>query len=162
MSIIYDALKKVENSKNNKFKTVIPAAGLKKVNSYFIYAAVVVLGLFVGNLFLSFLTPKEFRPAKLKPIAEAPKAPDAASTSNLGAPSNKTAALAPQVKTEPQQYDFNLDGVFFSGDTAFALINDQVVQRGDIVSGALIRKISLDSVELEVKGRITTLLNRNK
>jgi predicted transcriptional regulator len=53
-----------------------------------------------------------------------------------------------------------LNGVFFSKDQGYALINNKVVKQGDSVEGVKIKKVNLDDVELEsstgVKFNLTT------
>jgi len=53
-----------------------------------------------------------------------------------------------------------LNGVFFSKNEGYALINNKVVKQGDSVEGIKVRKVNLDDVELEtstgVKFKLTT------
>ena len=52
---------------------------------------------------------------------------------------------------------FILSGIFFSANGAYALVNNQIVRENDLVDGAKVGKITVNSVELNNEGKIITL-----
>jgi hypothetical protein len=106
--------------------------------------------------------------AKTKAVQPAPAAKDAAAR-----PADTTAALTPKVLppetwgTDPfvrdwvmvnELADIKLKAITLGGDRPYALINDQILQAGDEISGKRIVKIESDKVTLEQGGRTFTLL----
>lgn len=165
MSIIYEALKKVEKKLHQPIQKK-PEAELTKKNSiysrfsYFlmailIFSAVVLFffslkkGVFI-SVALNNDSPKKNRilssSASLEEniISEQKKIPESSSV----LPSSHK----PQPETE-----FKLTGVFFSGEGGFALINNQIVKEKDEVDGATVLSISQQSVELSYQGKIIKL-----
>ena len=66
-------------------------------------------------------------------------------------PQNKTAVdNTPEVSPVDSLV---LNGVFFSKDTGYALLNNHVVKEGDFIEGAKVKRITLDGVVLEYSGR---------
>jgi len=176
MSIIYDALKKVETSQVNDSKTKIKKIAFgdnfkrfsqwygkvfytflyqdkdpkSKPKIYLLYALMICLGLFIANIFYGWLSQKK----------------QAVSSSQ---PSTQTPALAPSVSVEAKMEtqkeslpEFTLNGVFFSGNEGYALINNRVVKEGDKLDGATVVQISLDEVDLEFNGSIIKLSDSTK
>lgn len=168
MSIINDALKKVEKS----FAYGYPAAagitptGHKKIrtNKYLIYALVFVFGLFLENTyFLFFFHPERTfinSPASRQtpdkglllssqqqqlPTNGLPETPPAAAAEASYPP----VPDANEIK-ETKEIELVLNGIFFSQDKSFyALINNKIVKEGDDIEGAIVRKIDSTDVELE-------------
>lgn len=136
MSIIYDALKKVEN-KLELTETKDIASGVKKLakkKPHYFYLVAVVAGLTLASLAYKMIT-KQY--------------------------------LAKAIKTTPNDYaraklglELNLNGIFFSGDTNYALINNQIVREGDSLMGATVRRITSKDVELLRDGIVVKLSNR--
>ena len=106
--------------------------------------------------------------AKTKAAQPAPTANDAAAK-----PAGTTGALTPKVLppetwgTDPFVRDWvmvnelanlKLKAITLGGDRPYALINDQILQVGDDISGKRIVKIESDYVTLEQGGRTFTLL----
>lgn len=54
--------------------------------------------------------------------------------------------------------NLSLKAITMGGDRAYALINDQILEEGDQISGKRIAKIESDKVTLEQGGRTFTLL----
>lgn len=169
MSIIYEALKKVE-------KTQIPANAqgsntAKKVskNKHFgilLYLLVIVFGFFITNLIFNIIgTQKIPLPTTKTPISATPRV-----TQSLAKPEEKSkppqAAISiplfdkitKEVQTK-KETKFVLNGVFFSDNEGYALINNQIVRAGDDIDGAKIKSIMLEGVELESEGKLIKLLN---
>ena len=105
---------------------------------------------------------------KAKVVQPAPAAPIAAVQ-----PADTTAALTPKTMlpetwgTDPFVRDWvmvnelanlKLKAITLGGDQPYALINDQILQTGDEISGKRIVNIESDKVTLEQGGRTFTLL----
>jgi type II secretory pathway component PulC len=171
MSIIYDALKKAEKNINNPQ----PLTETGKISEdpktrrklYFIYALVVCLGIFIANFAFTYLTS-----SKNKSLIS-PKPHKIAKKENLSSPAQLTPTkAAPQSKPAPIKVkpasgskresteSLTLNGIFFSQNDGYALINNQIVKDGDTVDGAVVKKITADSVEVEYDGKTLKLYNR--
>lgn len=171
MSIIYDALKKTEETvhPHNPPDPEVEAAlkkkrAKKKVRSTFLYIFVICVGLYAGNIFFDLLGKTK---GLLKPGAQKPPAaetPRVAVTQKLpSSPKPKETSILqniPLLSSElkkDQKQTLDLNGVFFSQEGGYALINNRMVQVGDTVNGAVVRRIDLDEVDLERNGAIITL-----
>lgn len=107
-----------------------------------------------------------------KPAAPAAKAPEPAAASTAAdttmAKVNATAPLQPENwGSDPFVRDWmlvnelanlSLKAITLGGDQSYALINDQILQEGDEISGKRIVSIESDKVTLEQGGRTFTLL----
>jgi len=162
MSIIYDALKKVETSLTGDSKTKIAKGVKSKPKIYLLCALMICLGLFIANIFYGRLSQK--KPAlKTTDIAGQPPADK---KEPYLAPTLPTAALEAGVSVEAKMETqkealpaFTLNGVFFSGGEGYALINNRIVKKGDKIGRASVVQIFLDEVELELDGSIINLSN---
>lgn len=150
MSIIYDALKKVETSQANDSKTKIDKGVKSKPKIYLLYALMICMGLFMANIFYGWLSQK--KPADKKEPYLAPTLPTAALETSVSV----EAEMETQKDTLPV---FTLNGVFFSGGEGYALINNRIVKKGDKIGRASVVQIFLDEVELELEGSIIKLSN---
>ena len=153
MSIIYDALKKVETSLTGDAKTKIAKGVKSKPKIYLLYALMICLGLFIANIFYGRLSQKK---PVLKTTDIAGQPPVDKKEPYL-APTLPTAALEASVKEALPV--FTLNGVFFSGGEGYALINNRIVKKGDKIERANVVQIFLDEVELELDGSIINLSN---
>ena len=150
MSIIYDALKKVEISQANDPKTKIKKiahqdeGSKSKPKIYLLYALMICLGLFIANIFYGRLSQKEPYLAPTRPTAALEKTP----------------SIETEMENQKETpYPLILNGVFFSGGEGYALINNRIVKKGDKIEGATVAQISLDEVELERDGSMINLSN---
>ena len=157
MSIIYDALKKVEKSGESVLKNNKEVPALKnKIKVYFIYILFLALGLFVAKTFFSYLN---HQPPQVK----------AAKKTQITVPQNNTIKIPPlqqpqlppavENKEPPPKPTLILNGVFSSGEESYALINNQIVKTGDKINGAVIKKIAPEEVLLDYENseiRLTT------
>jgi len=99
--------------------------------------------------------------------------PAPAATAAAAQPADTTVALTPKVLlpetwgTDPFVRDWvmvnelanlKLKAITLGGDRPYALINDQILQAGDEISGKRIVNIESDKVTLEQGGRTFTLL----
>jgi len=158
LSIIYDALKKIEKSVNKSpnVEKESPAEEVKIKRNYrpaLIYILLILIGLFCIGGVLYLLT----RP-KIKP----PSSPTPALTvQTVGAPTSDTA-----LDTIPEEKPafipdptLILNGVYFQGNEGYALINNRILKIEDMIQGATLKEISLEKVTLEFEGRVITLVN---
>ena len=156
MSIIYDALQKVQkNITKETASTLQPQTSKEthpvkpKSNHILIYIFVVCLGLAIGNFAYNFLAHKPKRVTSGAPALPLPK--QAAVTQNLNSEetANSGAALP-----EPTLV---LSGVFFEQGDGYALINNKIVRLGDEVEQAKVKEITIDGVTLDFGGKTIKL-----
>lgn len=165
MSIIYDALKKIEKSNVKSLKAGTDKNPKPKNKTYLLYALVVFIGFFLAYVFFGLLP----KPPRLNTNIEVKKQ---AQINNLQAlslkqgipeappPPTTASAVTPPLSVETAREfgtNFVLNGVFFSEEGGYALVNNQIVKEGDKIDGATVKRITLDSVELEFQGRPLTL-----
>lgn len=150
MSIIYDALKKVEEAKRITYPKEIIKEDKSKYKIYLIYGLIVCFGVFIASIFLGrFSKPLETNihqvakdlPQIEKTLAEPIPKPIVPISTPLSVESKEESLIS-----------FVLNGIFFSEDEGYALINNQIAKVGDVIEGARVLRISLDEVELESKG----------
>lgn len=153
MSLIYDALKKLEKPERVNPTVKINKTDKPKVKIYLVYTLVICLGFFIANLSFNLFSkplPKPV-PSKITPKDTTPV------ISKETPVSEKEVPLAPPEPKKEAAPTFVLNGVFFSGDEGYALINNHVVKEGDMVEGALVKKITLEEVVLDAQGVTITL-----
>jgi len=153
LSIIYDALKKVEKAFETNTK-VVPGKKDGKAKPqfklYLIYAIVVCLGLFIANGVFVFSTqPKKTIAKPLQPALTLPQTPAEATLPKITKIEPPEARKISLDTKRRAQSDLILTGIFFSGEEGFALINNHIVKVGEVVGGAKVLRITLDEVELE-------------
>lgn len=138
MSIIYEALKKTQNSINAHVK---PNPRIKLKRSKFLPWVLFILFAISLAAFAGKFIFKNPSPAIIisEPIVTPPVPP----------PPPPAVEAKPVEKTPPALV---LNGVFYSQDQAYALINNQIVKKGDVLDGAIVRRITLEAVELERDG----------
>ena len=163
MSIIYDALKKVERSKKNSPGPKAPEEDKSKVKSYLVYVLIGLVGFVLAGAIFRFATMslrgKELAPIKVPAVASPKPRPEKKAVSeNKEVPAASTesgrqgpAPSAGEQVTAPARR-MTLNGVFFSEDEGYALIDNKVVKVGDAIEGAQVIKIDIDGVELEAGG----------
>jgi hypothetical protein len=152
MSIIYEALKKVEQSKVAKPVTEIkPKPGKRgpRFKSILIYFLIAAVGIFLVNFLFKFIS---------KPRAVAKQPVSVAQPARKAPPPVSVAPEAvPQSRGISSDLGLNLSGVFYSGDEAYALLNNQITKVNDVVGGAVVKRISLEGVELEKDGQLIVI-----
>jgi len=166
MSIIYDALKKVDNSNNKESQEQSNKEDREskpKTRMYLVYILVTCLGIFLGNIVFKFLSTSNIflqRPKKEAPKVLAKSKPSSPTSSK---PAGKKPEANPYqallrgvlpgaIKNEPKPPPWVLNGVFFSQEEGYALINNKIAKEGDVVDGATVKKITLQEVELDSGG----------
>jgi len=163
MSIIYDALNKIEKFQTEDAKGKIDKKTELKRKVYLIYVLFVCLGFFITYIFFQFpLKPLLNKAAAVKNKPRLSKN-DASISSLPQKPPEETLALKTipaatvENKKEPQAASFVLNGVFFSENEGYALINNRILKEGDKIEGATVTRITLDEVRLEAEGSVIRL-----
>lgn len=156
MSIIYDALKKVERSYDAKAgakkEEKHPKFVFKKI--YFLYLLLIGISVVAGRFFFIKAPPQHVEPAQV----QAP--PQVQAPAPVPAPQEAQAPAPPIDAKKKLQESLVLNGIFFSGDEGYALINNQIVKQGDLIEGATVKQISLNEVELEFEGSTIKLYGK--
>jgi hypothetical protein len=152
MSIIYDALKKVEGTTADlKERKHEDKPKTKNKNHYLIYAFVVVAGLAIANFAFSYFSKSALT------IPEAKTTPEAPAKTIAAVPEQKEIAVEKIEIKKLGNSDFSLNGIFFSEDDTYALVNNQVVKIGDSVNGATVKDITVNTVVLGLGDEELTL-----
>ena len=150
MSIIYDALKKIEPGLKVENKKI---ANTKPI---FIYVGIVVIGLLVAQFLFKFFTPASVPAAKLKVNVTALKATAQQQSQQLlplAQPQQTQPQPLPQSQEQPAVMpSLVLNGIFFTGNDGYCLINNQILKAGDEIEGVVVEKINEQEVELSNKG----------
>lgn len=158
MSIINEALKKAEKS----IHAALPAAQKNTAKRYAFYGAVLVLAVVIEtglfNLISRSGAPRNIpvEPAAALPIPAQQPAPSPAPLP----PTEGQHTMLSLQQVEKKAPELALNGIFFSEDKGYyALINNRIIKKGDIIEGAEVSRIDLDKVELVSEGRLITLKN---
>ena len=172
MSIIYDALKKVETKiADSGIKPEVldlPKKSPSKLKSYLFYLLILGAGFLIAGTIFILSNPQKkpwdmlnkiAKPAAgLKKIttavSEKLKLPTLAKEPPTSVPISPTPSEEPASGSPPILV---LNGVFFSENEGYALINNQIVREGDAVNGATVERINLQGVELKSEGSVIQL-----
>lgn len=152
MSIIYDALKKVEDSSVKDLRPQDSGGkSLKhKFKPYLLYILAACAGFFIVNIFFVFLTNSKKVSGANTPV------PSKISLAKAQAGKQQPPSSDPPVKMSSKGL-LILNGIFFSGDEGYALVNNHILKEGDAVNGAIVKRITVDEVEVEVDGSVLKL-----
>lgn len=156
MSIIYDALKKVQKNGPERPKEK-EGAGKQGLRSYLVYALALCFGIALASFLFRFAEgPFTGKP---KPPAEAlPASVVAVPAQPLPGGNELTQPHESQaVAKEGDVPALVLNGVFFSQGQAYALVNNTIVKEGDEVEGARLKRISPEEVEFDFNGKAIIL-----
>jgi len=155
MSIINEALKKTEASiqKNSAKETLLP---VKKPGSrpYIFYILILAAGLVLINLIFAVMH-RETQPIQVSEPATASPTPDMKPQDNQALPA-VTPPPPPKEQEKPEK-KFILNGIFFSDNDGYALVNNRIARENDLIDGVKVEKITADTVELNNEGNIITL-----
>ena len=184
MSIIYDALKKVEGKVDapgsNLINLKIEKAPQpkRKINPPLIYVFVILLSIIIAKFAFDLIQrPDEPFAKRLTESIELVKNKANLLMQRKPAVQNKevltftpephkvvahpslenvvaAAPLAPKKQTPPSLV---LNGIFFSEEEGYALINNQILREGESIGGAILKRINAEDVELEFDGSTVKL-----
>ncbi|MCG8432153.1 MAG: hypothetical protein MJA29_13410 [Candidatus Omnitrophica bacterium] len=142
MSIIHDALKKVQKDlRSEKAKTAaVRLRGAQRRNRkrppmMYIIIPLLLLG---GGYALWGMLGRAYRPEGDAIAADGTRPFDPVRVNRIKA-------------------SLELNGIFFSGDKGYCLINNQILAAGDVFDGIFVREITPHEVTLEKNGRSFTL-----
>lgn len=159
MSIINEALKKTEQHIQKNAAKVALANQLpdKKTKSkkIFLYLLILLCGIILSNFIFSFLNNRvktTLPENKTAPLAQQPVI--------AVAPLPIAQVVNPPEEKKPVEVNFVLNGIFYSDNNGYALVNNQIVRELDSVDGAKVNKITENSVELDNQGKIITLVTQ--
>ena len=161
MSIIYDALKKIEKGVNNA-----PSSGRenrakevkikKRPNPALIYILIILAGIFAVKTSLALFARPRTEPAH-------PIIPQVAVQTDITPALDTPPETAlPEEEPAPESNpdpELILNGAYFQRGEGYALINNRIVKAGDTIRGATVKEIGLEKVTLEFEGRIITLIS---
>ncbi len=163
MSIINEALKKTERTIQENAHPAAPSTKPKKAFfSYMLYGLILVIGIILSNYVFNLIRINTAAKQNLKKTS-----PTVTVLTNISLPSktetkNEITSTSSPLNAEPEikpkaEVNFVLNGIFFSGNDTYALINNQIVRNGDLIEGAKIIKITVKTVEIDNAGQIITL-----
>lgn len=143
MSIINEALKKTEQQiQENAAKNNLPSAKLPGPKLFRLYILILLLGVSLSSLIFRLLGDR------IK-TAQAPKKAAIALQQPAALPAQpEEPALAKKEEKDVPEAAFVLNGIFFSDNDGYALINNQIVRENESVDGARVTKITANTVEL--------------
>ena len=156
MSIINEALKKTEEhlQKNAAQDNPLPPAKPARAKPFLLYTLILLAGLFLGNFIFNLLSNKiqtAHAPKKnVLPVAQTTNPPSAATLPTQTPEKNKPTDAS-------KEGIFVLNGIFFSDNDGYALVNNQIVRENDYVDGAKVGLITANTVELDNAGETITL-----
>jgi hypothetical protein len=152
MSIINEALKKTEEhlQKNAAKEDSLPPKPIKP-KSFLLYILILLAGLFLGNSIFELLR------YKIQAAAQLPQKESSSIQPPVNSPLSPALPVEPPQKSKPETPSFILNGIFFSDNDGYALINNQIVRENDYVAGAKVGLITTNIVELDNAGQTITL-----
>lgn len=152
MSIIYDALKKVQTSHQEPLKDKAEQSK-PKPKPYLLYVLVIGLGVLIASIFFGLFTPKSSSKEPL--LAKNPSVAGKYPATNISPPLPKEAPILETQKHPASPWVLN--GIFFSDNQGYALINNRILKEGDVIEGAKVVRVTLEGVELESEGKVVEL-----
>jgi hypothetical protein len=153
MSIINEALKKTEEGIQKNADMKNPLSSNKPApKPFFLYILILLVGLFLGNFIFNQLNHKIKNAHQLEKtiITALPQQP--ATLAPL-----PTEPALPLKENKPPEASFILNGIFFSDNSGYALVNNQIVRKNDSVGGAKVEEITANTVKLDNAGQLITL-----
>lgn len=152
MSIIYDALKKVE--KNGPEKAKDKTETKPALKNYLLYAFVVCLGIAIASFLFQVMERPFAKKTEVVPVTVPVTVPAQPLPRGNELAQPKESQVVTKEGSVPALV---LNGVFFSQGQAYALVNNTIVKEGDEVEGARVRRISEEEVELDFNGKAIIL-----
>ena len=159
MSIINEALKKTDAGlKQHETQMAEEPAQKIKPKLLLIYLLILIVSIFLSKFIFDFLGRKPAgsglaslsqsrKPAGNKP---APLTQETAKTTQATTAAIESSAAKPILQEEKPT--FVLNGIFVSGNEAYAIVNNQIVRENELIDGAQVKKITARNVEINYKG----------
>ncbi len=153
MSIINEALKKTEQYiHTNTTDKIQPQKTKLSAKLFFVYALILIGGLFLSHIIFKLLGQKVVRTQPQKEVTAI------AQTQQSILPTPLPVKPAPLIEEQKKpEVNFILNGIFFSDNDGYALVNNQIIRENDSVDGAKVIKITSNSVQLDNQGTVITL-----
>lgn len=167
MSIINEALKKTgQYLLENEAKNNPPVKTASSPKPFLIYILILLAGILLSKFIFGLLTQKSEKqiltPEKIQGGILAPdtqnhqvKTAQPVATPDLPADQSK-----PLENNPTPALNFVLNGIFYSDNDGYALINNQIVRENDSVDGAIVTRITENTVELDRDGKFISLSTR--
>lgn len=161
MSIIYEALKKVEGQKEISVSESIPQGlifpvekGEKKVskNKKLFLLPIVILLIVLGLLALSFILPRQEQEQEVITSVPVVEKREVDSARVYRIPESRSQASGEVILREGLVQEYILEGIIYDPKAPFALINGRVIKEADELNGFRIDRISKDKVEMTNTG----------
>lgn len=157
MSIIYDAIKKVEERRFMDSSLSQPLRKERKNAPVLIFVFIFAAGI-ISVTFMRFtkLKKTEVIPTASLSPASIPPAPVDEPPAAVIEPQSAVVKPVQPIQEEEQkppviEEKLVLNGIFFSENEGYALISDKIVKKGDAVNKAIVKRIDVDTVELELE-----------
>lgn len=146
MSIINEALKKTEEHLQKNTARVIPLPSKPvRAKPVILYLLILLAGLLLGNFVFNLLRHQIQTTQTIKknvlPVVQTTVLPPA-----------PVLPVVPIPEKKPRDVNFILNGIFYSDNDGYALVNNQIVRENDYVDGAKVGLITTNSVELDYAG----------
>lgn len=127
---------------------------------YVLYAVFIVLGIGVAKVAFDIFSPRFIKPAAKSASPYVPKAAAAAPAAAKAVQDSPLDLVKKKIKQTA--VPFELNGLYIADDETYALVNNKIVQEGDLVDGATVVAISEENVELKHNDKIIRLTTRGK
>lgn len=131
------------------------------IGKYGVYALCIAAGILGTKFAFDYLAPR-FKPqSRTSTAASRAPVPPAASASKTAPQLTATLdTVKKKVKQVIEPYELN--GLYFCGEEAYALINNKIAQVGDEIDGAVVTAIEKEEVLLRHNDKVIRLRSRNK
>ena len=151
MSIINEALKKTEQFiQQNESKKNSSLNKKIKPKSFLLYILILLIVIVLSNFTFS-----QFN-HKTKLISESKSTALIQPQQSVELPVTPKEPVLPKEEKAPEEI-FVLNGIFFSNNDSYALINNQIVRENETINGAKVLQITENTVKLDNQGKSITL-----
>lgn len=162
MSIINEALKKTgQFIQENEAKNRPVAKNIHTAKPWLIYILILLAGIFLSKVIFDLISHKSTGHILITSDQNSKPQDYKLELAAINSkPALVTAPIVPLENNTPTQPSFVLNGIFLSDNDAYALVNNQIVRENDSVDGAKIIRITVNTVELDSNGKLTSLSTR--
>jgi hypothetical protein len=168
MSVIYDALNKLDKSKSPDVKPDPKKGDGPGWKIYLLCGVVVFFGYFAARALFGHISKdkyESFTEARETKVARI-NAAKAARLSAMKSSIPKALAAFSKEIAKPKHLPLVLDGIVYAADDSYALINNKILKVGDKIEGAKVLRIEQDYVELKTADskpfKLTTVSNTKR